>query len=321
MSRSNTLPARLHEPVPAPPSSRRPKQRPNLAPWLMLSPAGLVIFFVTIVPIGFLVFSSFTNYDQRSLFTGEFSLVGLDQYRQIFTDSAFWASLGRTAWFTIAIVLATLVIGIGVAQLMTRIGTVVRYIVTIVLIFAWAMPNVASSMVWNWLFQPGYGVVNWMLTKLHIFGNMTSTAWANHTGLAFLSIGLLIVWQAVPFIALTVYAAMTQLPESPLEAARIDGASELRIWWSIKMPYLRPTVLLVTILSIIWDTNVFNQIWLVSAGGPGDSTSTLGVFTYKKAFVGFDVGTGAAISVVTTVLLIGVTSLYIRNLLHSGEDL
>ncbi len=309
-------------PVPktAPPGVT-PKRRKDFTPWILLSPAGLVVLAVTVLPIGFLIFSSFTNYDQRSLFTGDFDVVGLDQYRQIFTSGAFWHSVLRTVWFTAAMVLGTMAIGAAVAHLMTRIATGMRYVVTIVLIMAWAMPNVASSMVWNWLFQPGYGIVNWLLTQLHIFGNMTDTSWANHTPLAYTSIWLLIVWQAVPFVTLTLYAAMTQVPPDPIEAARIDGAGEWRIWWNITLPYLRPTLLLITILSIIWDTNVFNQIWLLTEGGPGDSTSTLGIYTYKKAFVGFDIGTGSAISVVTTILLIGVTALYIRNLLRSGEDL
>lgn len=305
-------------PTPVAAPGRRPRQ---IAPWLLLSPASLVILVVTIAPIGFLVYSSFTDYDRRSIFTGVYHLVGLQQYDQIFTSAAFWWSLWRTAWFTAAMVLGTMVIGVAVAQLMTRLRTAMRYLVTVVLIFAWAVPNVASSVVWNWLFEPGYGVVNWLLTQTHLVGNLTNTDWTNHTGAAFLEIWLLVVWQAVPFVALTMYAAMTQLPTDPIEAARIDGAGEWRIWWNVKLPYLRPTLLLIMILSIIWDANIFNQIWLVSAGGPGDSTSTLGIYTYKQAFVSFSVGTGAAISVVTTLLLVLVTALYVRRLLRSGEDL
>jgi len=301
--------------------SKTPHTRRQLTPWALLSPAGLVVLVITIVPIALLIFYSFTDYDQRSLFTGEWSAVGLDQYGQIFTSSAFWHSVLRTLWFTAALVIGTMLIGAGVAQLMTRITSWLRYVVTIILVLAWGVPNVASSVVWNFLFEPGYGIVNWLLTQLHIFGDMTSTDWGNSTPLAFTSIWLLIVWQAVPFVALTLYAALLQVPDGPVEAAYIDGASEWRIWWNIKLAYLRPTLLLIVILSIIWDANVFNQIWLVSEGGPDESTSTLGVYTFKKAFVGFDVGTGAAISVVTTVLLIVVTSVYIRNLLRAGEDL
>lgn len=297
------------------------RRRPNLAPLWLLSPAGLVILAVTVVPIVFLVITSFTNYDQRSLFTGAYQSVGLSQYTTIFGDSGFWWALVRTILFTAAMVAGSVVIGTGVSHLLTRLGALLKYVVTVVLIFAWAMPNVASSIVWKWLFQPGYGVVNWFLTQLHVFGNMTNVDWANNTVLAYVCIWLLIVWQAVPFIALTAYAAETQIPVELKESARLDGAGEWRVYTAVTLPFLKPTLLLVTILSIIWDYNVFNQIWLVSQGGPNDSTSTLGIFTYKAAFVGFKIGEGSAISVVTTLLLLGLTAVYIRSLVRSGENL
>ncbi|BFV56318.1 sugar ABC transporter permease [Kitasatospora sp. CMC57] len=276
---------------------------------------------VTAAPIVFLIYTSFTDYNQRSLFTGAYRLVGTAQYAALLTDPQFWHALERSVLFTAAMVVGSIAVGTAVAQLLTRLATPMRTTVTLVLILAWAMPTVASSLVWKWLFQPGYGVVNWLLTRTHLFGDMTNTDWANDPFLAYLSIWLLIVWQAVPFIALTLYAALTQLPLELQEAARLDGAGEWRLWWSITLPFLRPTLLLVSLMSVIWDFNVFNQIWLVSAGGPDSATTTLGIFAYKTAFVGFRVGQGAALSVITTAILVAITALYIRNLLRSGEDL
>lgn len=295
--------------------------RRSIAPLLLLSPSALVLGLVIFAPIVFLVLLSFTDYGQRSLFTGEFSNVGIAQYQAILADPAFWESFWRTIVFTAAMVAGSVVTGMGVSHLLTRLGTVLRYVVTVVLICAWAMPNVAASIVWKWLFQPGYGVVNWLLTQLGVFGDMTNVDWANDAGLAFTCIWLLIVWQAVPFIALTLYAAETQVPPEYAEAARLDGAGEWRIYREVTLVFIRPTLLLVTILSIIWDFNVFNQIWLVSGGGPDGATSTLGVFTFTTAFVGFDIARGSAIAVVTTALLVLLSALYIRNLVRSGEDL
>lgn len=305
--------------------SRRPgaprARRRNFVPLWLLSPAGVIVLALTIAPIVFLVFSSFTDFDQRSLFTGEFTAVGFDQYLRIFGDPAFWWSGAITVGFTAAMVSGTVTVGMGAAQLLARVSRPIKHAMTVVLILAWAMPNVASSVVWKWLFQPGYGVVNWLLTQVGVFGDMTSTNWSDVPGLAALSIWLLIVWQAVPFVALTLYAAQTQVPADHLEAARLDGAGEWRAYWAIVLPALRPTLLLVTLLSVIWDFNVFNQIWLVSQGGPDNATTTLGIWTYKTAFVGFQIGEGAAISVVTTLLLMGLTAIYVRNLVRSGEDL
>ncbi|MGW5088147.1 carbohydrate ABC transporter permease [Streptomyces coelicoflavus] len=303
---------------PGPPVRRRRRQWAVL--WL-LSPAALVMAAFSVAPLFFLLFTSFTDYNQRTLFTGEFSMVGGRQYADMVVDPEFWDALARSVVFTVVMVAGSIAIGAGVAQLLTRLATVMRMTVTVVLIFAWAMPNVASSLVWKWLFQPGYGVVNWALTQAGVFGDMTNTDWGADASLAYLSIWLLVVWQAVPFIALTLYAALTQMPAELAEAARLDGAGEWRVWWSVTLPFLRPTLLLVTIMSVIWDFNVFNQIWLVSAGGPDGATTTLGIFAYKTAFVSFHIGQGAALSVITTAILLGVTAVYIRNLLRSGEDL
>jgi N,N'-diacetylchitobiose transport system permease protein len=288
--------------------------------WL-LSPAGIVIIALVIAPLIFLIFTSFTDFDQRTLFTGQFSFVGLSQYAAVFVDPAFWWALVRTILFTAAMVAGSVFIGMAVAQLLLKLSAGMRYVVTAVLVLAWAMPNVASSQVWLWLFQPGYGVVNWILTRLHIFGDMTNVNWAQSSSLAFVCIWILIVWQAVPFIALTLYAAQSQLGSEYLEAARLDGAGEWRIYWQVVVPFLRPTILLMTILSIIWDFNVFNQIWLVSQGGPGSATTTLGIYTYQSAFVGFQIGNGSAIAIVTTILLLIFSAFYIRSLIRSGEDL
>ena len=302
-------------------SSSTAKKKPNHAPFWLLTPAAVVLLTLTITPIVLLIFLSLTDYDQRSLFTGAFSGVGLSQYASIFTDPQFLWSLVRTVLFATALVAGSLVIGMGVSQLLTRVGTAMRYVVTVVLIFAWAVPNVASSLVWVWLFQPGYGVVNWLLTKTRLFGDVTDVNWAQVPSLAYVAIWLLIVWQAVPFIALTLNAAQTQVPAEYFEAARLDGASEWRIYRMITLHFLKPTLLLVAILSVIWDFNVFNQIWLVSQGGPDNATSTLGIWTYKTAFVGFHLGEGAAIAVVTTAMLMALTAYYIRNLIRSGEEL
>lgn len=304
---------------PRPP--RRYSRQSRFAPLWLLSPAGIVIVALIVAPIVFLVFTSFTDYNQRTLFTGAYNSVGFGQYLGIFADDQFWFSTVLTLGFTAAMVVGSLAIGLGVAQLMTKLGTVMRYVVTIVLIFAWGMPNVASAQVWNWLFQPGYGVVNWMITQLGVFGDQTSLSWTNNTWLGLFNVWMLVVWQAVPFIALTTYAAQTQIDTALLEAARIDGAGEWRIYFSVILTHLKPTLLLITVLSIIWDFNVFNQIWLTTQGGPNNTTATLGIWSYLTAFNQFKIGTGAAIAVVTTFMLMIISGFYIRALLRSGEDL
>jgi N,N'-diacetylchitobiose transport system permease protein len=290
-------------------------------PFWLLTPAVLVISVLTIVPLLFAIFISFTDYNQRSLFTGVFEFVGLSQYHGIFVDPSFWASVVRTVLFTGAMVIGSVVVSMAVSQILVRLGRVMKYVVTIVLICVWAMPNVAAAQVWTWLFEPGYGVINWLLTKMHVFGDMTNTSWVDQTSLAYLCIWLLIVWQAVPLIALTLYAAETQVSPEYYEAAYLDGASPWRIYRDVTLPLVTPTLKLMTVLSVIWDFNVFNQIWLITKGGPQNSTATLGIWTFDKAFVDFRLGEGSAIAIVTSVLLLSMVAYYIRALLRSGEEL
>ena len=159
---------------------RRSATDAGRAPLWMVSPAGLVMILVIGLPIVFLVLTSFTDYNQRSLFTGAYSVVGLEQYQKIFTDPDFYHALVLTLVFTVALVAGSVLIGVAVSEMMTRLGTGMRYLVTVVLIFAWGMPNVASSVVWKWMFQPGYGVVNWLLARLRIFGDTTNLSWSNN---------------------------------------------------------------------------------------------------------------------------------------------
>lgn len=295
--------------------------RRNHAPLAMTAPALVIITAITLVPLALLVVASFTDFDVRSLFTGRFEPVGFAQYTALLADDEFLHSLATTFIFTAALVVGSMLIGMGVAQLMTHLGGLMRTLVSLALVLAWALPNVASSLVFAWMFQPGYGVVGWLLTRLRVFGDVTGVAWTADGRLAFVVIWLLVVWQAVPYIAITVYAAQTQLDHTALEAAAIDGAGPIRSYWMITMPMLAPQLTIIAILSVIWDFNVFNQIWLLTQGGPDGATSTLGVYAYRTAFIGFDIGKGAAISVVTAAILLALTGVYLKRLLANGEEL
>lgn len=295
-------------------------------PFWLLSPAGIIILALIVAPLVLMIWISFTDYNQRTLFTGEFHYVGFAQYAAALTSPAFWYAVMLSIALTAAMVVGSLAIGMGVAHLMTKTGTVMRYVVTVVLIFAWGMPNVASAQVWTWLFQPTYGIVNWFLTQLGVFGNVMQLSWTGNVWLALTSVWLLVVWQAVPFIALTTYAAQTQVDQGLVEAARIDGASEVRIYFSVILNEIKPTVLLLTVLSIMWDFNIFNQLWLVTQGGPLlhngiYATANLGIWSYMVAFLNNDYASGAAIAVITSILLLIISAFYIRSLLRSGEDL
>ena len=186
------------------------------------------------------------------------------------------------------------------------------------------MPNVASTLVWQWLFQPGYGVVNWLLTQLRVFGDMTQHDWVIARGpRPTRCIWLLVVWQAVPFIALTLYAAERR---SRRELQRGRARSTAPASWAcyriVTLPVPAPDP--AAGHDPVGDLGLQRlqpDLARLTQGGPDGATSTLGVWSFTTAFVGHDLGQGAAIAVVSTAAAGVAHRLYIRSLVRSGEDL
>lgn len=272
-------------------------------------------------PLGRLVVNSFQDYGLRALFSGQTSWIGFQNYATTFADPQFWPVMARTFVFTAILVIVTVLIGMGFSVLMMKLHPATRTAFSLILVAAWAVPTVASTLVWQWLFQPLYGIINWILTRMVVFGDLSAHSWITETLQAFSIVGLLIVWQAVPFVALTLYAGQTQIPQEYYEAAMLDGASGWQIYRIITLQFLRPIITLVTILSIIWDFNVFNQIQILTQGGPNEGTTTIGIWTYQVAFNANEYGEASAIAVTTVLVLIVLTGVYVRRLVREGENL
>ena len=309
----------------------RPRPRPRRAPrrsrrtgrataYLLIAPATLVLALVQGYPLVRLLLLSFQDYGLRAMFTGQATWDGFADYERVFTGGQFLGVLVRTLVFCAALVAGTLLIGMLVALLLGKLGPRMRWAVSFSMICAWAMPNVAATLVWQWLFQPGYGVVDYLLTQLGIFGNLSEHDWFAGPFSSFCVIWLLVVWQSVPFVALTLRAGLSQIPRSYYEAAALSGAGAWVCFRVVTLQFLRPILLLVTILSVVWDFNVFNQIWILTQGGPDGGTTTLGVWSFTQAFSSQSYGQGAAIAVVTVALLLGLTAYYVRLLVRTGEQ-
>jgi N,N'-diacetylchitobiose transport system permease protein len=290
----------------------RARRRRSALPYVLLAPAALVLALVIGYPLVRLVLISFQDYGLRALFSGRTRWTGFANYTAVLHGDEIVPMLVRTALVCVAMAGGTLLIGMGVALAMRSLGRRMRTLVTFCLIAAWAVPNVAATMLWTWLFQPTYGVVNWLL-------GLGQYDWTAHTVSALLLVWLLVVWQSVPFVALTLYAGLSQIPADYYEAAALDGAGYWTRFRVITVPFLRPILLLVTVLSVIWDFNVFNQIWLLTGGGPDGGTTTLVVWSFRRAFASQSYGQGAAIAVLATALLTALTWYYVRRLVRAGE--
>jgi N,N'-diacetylchitobiose transport system permease protein len=289
--------------------------------YLPLLPSLFAFIVLLGYPVLLAILISLQKMGLRELVQRTTVWIGLQNYAAILADPTFWAVAVRTLAFTAVNVALTMVVGTLVALLLGALGRWLRLALSISLVLAWATPALTASVIFQWLFDSKFGVVNWALTSIGIFGDFTNHSWFA-TGLStFGVISLLIVWQAVPFVAFSLRAGILSIPTEQYEAARVDGATDRAIFRRITLPSLLPLIMILTFLSAIWDFKVFTQIWTVRQGGPAGETVTLAIYAYLKGITGAQYGLASAVAVVMVVLLALVLIPYIRTMLRTQDDL
>ena len=297
-------------------AGRAGRVRGGWTPWLYLAPALVVLGGLLVYPIYQLGLISFFQYTQAQVSGGEpATFEGFGNYAELFGDPQFWQVLLATVLFAAACVVSTLAVGCALAVLLTRVRAVPRLALMLAALGAWATPAVTGSTVWLFLFDPDFGPVNRML-------GLGDHSWTYGRLSAFFLVLLEVVWCSFPFVMVTVYAGIRAVPGEVLEAASLDGASLWRIWRSVLAPMLRPILVVVTIQSVIWDFKVFTQIYVMTnGGGIAGQNLVLNVYAYQQAFASSQYGLGSAIGVVTLLILLAVTLVYLRLLRRQGEEL
>lgn len=295
-------------------SPRPPRRRPQrtLTPALLLVPTGAVLLAIIGWPLFQLIVISFQEFGRPQVFGAPAPFVGLDNYVAVLTDRAFWDVLGRSFGFAAVNVATAMGLGILVALLMTKLSKGFRLLVSVGLLLAWAMPALTAVVVWGWMFDTQFGVINYLLSQLPGV-DMMGHSWLIEP-LSFFGVATVIVtWQSVPFVAFTVYAGLTQVPDEVLEAAQLDGAGAIARFRLIVFPYIKSILLVVTILQVIWDLRVFTQIYaLQGIGGIREQTSTIGVYIFQTSLGTGDFGTGGAIAVILVVVMMAISLYYVR---------
>jgi N,N'-diacetylchitobiose transport system permease protein len=250
-------------------------RRNKLAPYLLLAPALIGIALVLLWPLVQVVIFSFQNYSFTQI-TGvaPTQWVGLANFTSTFTDPEFWLSLRNTLLLALVVVPATLVVGTVVGLLLNRLGKKMAAFVSTAALMAWATPPISAAVLFYWLVSPDGGIVDWTLSKMpHWLVGSTNWAqynWTTNGALqAYIVIAVLVVCHSFPFIAVSVLAGLKTIPSELLEAARVDGASPSRVFWKITYPLLKPIFLVLLLLSVIWDFNIFAQSYIVT-GFPGN---------------------------------------------------
>lgn len=305
--------------TPAIKASPNEPKRNRLAFWL-LAPATLIMIGVLGYPIVKMVILSLQQAKLRDMVRGTEHWNNFANYTKILGDPYFWQVVARTMVFTLVCVVATMVLGTLVALLLNKLGTKMRLTVLVGLLLAWATPAVTATQTWQFLFDTQFGVVNWALVKIG-FESFQGYSWlANPMSLLGLA-AIIVVWGAIPFVALTVFAGLTQVPNEIYEAASLDGAGAWTQFRRLTLPALAPIFLILTALSTIWDFRVFTQVFVLQkSGGIARETDLLGLYAYRVGFSGNDFGVGSAIGVVMVLILLVVSVFYIRRMIRQIDE-
>jgi len=320
-----TTPAKVPTPRQAPPPDvpDRPRRERTGGgagtPWLLLAPCLLILVLVMGYPLVRLVTLSFQKFGQSQLWGFQpAESVGFDNFTNVLGDSEFWQVVIRTVVFAAGCVIFTMVAGMLIALLLQKVSGWVKTLVNIALVASWGMPIIVATTVFKWLFDADYGVLNAVLSKLPGVDLIGHNWFASGPqGLAVIM--LLVVWGAVPFVVITLSAGLTQVPKELEEAARLDGSGAFSVFRYVTLPILKPIIVMLTTLSVIWDMGVFPQVFVMRNGHPEQEFQILTTYSYDRAFVVNDYGQGSAIALITVVLLLGVVAVYMRQMLKIGE--
>lgn len=301
-------------------ATRKPRRRQGAGtPWLLSLPTLLLLAAVLGYPLIRMIELSFQNMRLRELLSGRTPpWVGFDNYTRILGDSAFWSVVLRTVAFTAVTVVVSILLGLGVALLMRRVARGVRLLMIVAMMFVWALPQLVAAQIFRWITDSDFGVINYLIDRL------PGVEYQNHSWFVsptqgWIVITTLVVWAGIPFLAITLNAGLTQVPKELVEAATVDGASAWQTLRNITLPILKPLIVIVTTLSVIWDFGLFTQNWVLRDGHPEPAFQTLATYSYTQAFGQSRYSLGSAIAVLTVLLMLGVMAFYIRQMFKIGE--
>lgn len=273
-----------------------------------------MIVVVGIYPLLFSLWISFNAYHPTNpSFPSGF--IFLDNYAAMFSDAAAIRSFLLTIGFAVADVAATLVLGLGMALLFLKDRPGFKILRAAILIPMFIAP-IAVGITWRIMYNPGLGIVNFIIESMGLKG----PDWLGNSANAFPSVLIVDVWQWTPFMFLILFAGLRSLPRSPVEAASIDGASHWQIFLLVTLPLLKPVIALACILRFIDAFRTFDQIFMMTRGGPNFATDLMSIYLYRVNFKFFDIGYGSALSWSFLLFLIILTAAFLRLVLKRRQS-
>lgn len=277
---------------------------------ILVAPTLVLIGFIAFYPILSAVWLSFHSIQLQFPELGQ-PFVGVDNYLGLGRDGRFWNSLGVTLAFSTVTVALELVFGLVLALILNKEFRG-RGLIRSATLVPWAFTTVVSALMWQFIYNDQFGILNWTLRGIGIIDQPIDWLGSRNTGL--LAAIIADVWKTTPFMALLILAGMQTIPSDVYEAARIDGAGPMSTFFRVTLPLLKPTILVAVLFRMLDAFRVFDLIFVLTQGGPGNSTETLSYLTYIKLFREFDFGVGSALSVVTFLCVLIISWFFIKVL-------
>jgi multiple sugar transport system permease protein len=282
-----------------------------------LAPSVLFLAVFALYPILMMAVFSFQRVNLAGLVTGNTPFIGLENYQKIVRDPIFWQSARTSLIFTVASVVFQFIFGFLLALLFNQKFPLAKPIRGLVMV-GWVIPIIVSSTVFKWIFQQNTGILNHVLLSLHVIPS--AIPWLTDARIALLAPIIANIWLGIPFDMALLLAGLQSISPTLYEAGKVDGANVVQRLWYLTLPLMRSSCLIVLTLGVIYTLNVFDLIYILTGGGPANATNVLPIYAYQQAFSFFNMGAGAAVTMLMFVFLLVVSTIYLFLTRREGRN-
>lgn len=274
-----------------------------------LGPPIILLFIFMLIPIFVSLFISFTDFDVYAMYDWiNASFIGLQNYGELMQDPLFWRALLNTLYALVVAMPLTVILSLSFAALINREGTYLKNFFKVSFYLPSITNTVAIAIVWAWMLNPDYGLINWFLGLFGIQG----PNWLGDPAWAMPSVIMLVVWKAVGYNIILFTAGLQNIPDYLYEAAELDGATRFQQFLYVTVPSLRPTIFFVTVMTVIGYLQLFEEPYMLTAGGPLNSTLSIVLYLYRQGFRFFKLGYASSIAFVLFLMIFALTFIQMR---------
>jgi len=281
---------------------------------LLIAPAVILIFFVAIIPIINIFYLSLFR---KVLIFDITKFIGFDNYRHLLVDQRFWNSFFNNVNYSFFSVAIELVLGLTIALILNQ-SFKARWLIRTAILIPWILPTVIASKFWNIILDPQYGLANKILLNLHIIDKNIN--WLGDPFWAMKCAIMVDVWKYTPFLSLLLLGGLQLIPKELYEAAILDGTNKLQSFKNITLPLLMPTMLVALLFRTMDSFSAFSVVYVLTNGGPADSTELMSLYSYKTLFQSLQFGYGAAISVIIFLCVLLISIFYLYSFSYKTKD-